>query len=347
MLDISILSVNVILLIFAKQILRFLQVDQKNVTQFNARVNIFRALNLLIIITLSYERTFSELDVQSIGFKLIAILMVIYMGNLSLHVLNYWIHRRYGRAREINGVKRTIETYRSRMLSILASIFMFVIILIAVINVIGFDSLLEAGGVIGFIGVFLALTQNSWAPDIFSGLIILNSGMFEEGDVIELPKEGCIGVVYKTKIFHTEILNLINNHRIMLRNARLRDQTIHNLSKFASARGLREMLTFQVGYEADPNQVRNMLAEALSTAVEDAEISIETADSAEIGILSTGDHAVEWVIYYYTKDVRNLLKTRQIVREIVLRLSKGYGVELETPMQHIARVSQEMVLEPA
>ena len=30
-----------------------------------------------------------------------------------------------------------------------------------------------------------------------------------------------IGVIYKTKLFHTEILNIVNNHRIMIKNSKL------------------------------------------------------------------------------------------------------------------------------
>ena len=63
---------------------------------------------------------------------------------------------------------------------------MFVMGLIACVRILGFDSLLEAGGLLGVMGVFLALTQASWAPDIISGLVILNSRMVEEGDVLQL-----------------------------------------------------------------------------------------------------------------------------------------------------------------
>jgi len=67
-------------------------------------------------------------------------------------------------------------------------------------------------------------------------------------------------------MFHTEILNLVNNHRVMLKNARLREFTIQNLSKFASAKGLREQLSFKIGYDISPEKVRKMFkaAEALN-----------------------------------------------------------------------------------
>jgi len=56
--------------------------------------------------------------------------------------------------------------------------------------------------VIGFIGVFLALTSNIWALDVFHGLIILNSAMFSEGDVIQFNDgEQIYGLVIRLKFF--------------------------------------------------------------------------------------------------------------------------------------------------
>ena len=47
--------------------------------------------------------------------------------------------------------------------------------------------------------------------------------------------------------------------------------------------------------------------------------------------MSTGDDAVEWALFYYTKDIRNLYKTRQTLRESVLKLSRKQGISLATP----------------
>lgn len=332
-LDVAILATNVLLLVFARKILQYLVIEDDD-KLFTFKVRLFRALNLLIIMVLGYQRLFSTMDVQSISFKVVAILIVIYSGYLFTHILNYFFRKLYGKQREIDGQKRNIETYQSRILSIIFSVFVFIIVLISVVRLIGFDSLLEAGGVIGFIGVFLALTNNAWAPDIFSGLIILNSRMAEEGDVIELPGvEGCLGVVYKTKLFHTEILNLVNNHRIMFKNAKLREQTIHNLSKFASAKGLRERLVFKIAYDVPEQQVRKMFELAHSMAQSNANINFEWDRENETGILEAGDHAVSWVMYYYTKDVKNLLLTRRRINEYVIKAARELSISLATPLR--------------
>ena len=208
--------------------------------------------------------------------------------------------------------------------------------MLSIIRLLGFDSLLEAGGVLGIVGVFLALTSSIWAPDIFHGLIILNSDMFSEGDVIQFKDgETVYGLVYKTKVFHTVILNIVNNHRIMIRNSKLRDFTLHNLSKFASAKGLRENLTFKIGYDVSPDKVKDLFETVYSMAKEDSGISIEEQYELEYGIKNTGDHAVDWVFYYYTKDVEKLMLTRQRLLLLMLEISIEKDISLSTPFTHI------------
>lgn len=227
-------------------------------------------------------------------------------------------------------------SYNSRALNLLSAIFFSIAALISVVQIFDFESLLEAGGVIGFVGIFLALTQAAWAPDIISGLIILNSRLVEEGDVIEVEadKGDIVGVVFKTKMFHTEILDLVSNHRLMIKNARLREYTIHNLSKFASARGLRDMVTFNIGYEVEPDDVRAMFLHAFETAKEDDDVAIREQYPLEIHIADTGDHAIEWVVYYYLKEIKQLVATRQRFREVVLTEANKYGISLATPLRH-------------
>ena len=72
------------------------------------------------------------------------------------------------------------ETYNARVLSMLLGVVIFAITFIANVRILGLDTWLEAGGVIGFVGVILALTQSAWAPDIISGLVILNSRLVGE-----------------------------------------------------------------------------------------------------------------------------------------------------------------------
>lgn len=333
LLDISVLSINIILMLFSKFIItKVSQETTPDRIKIN-RIHILRAMNLFMIIALGYYHFYSPVADNSIAFKLISVSMLIYCSYLLVHISSFFIRNKYGKSKEIDGETIRIETYNSRLLSIFSAVFIAIISLISIIQVLEFDSLLEAGGVIGFIGVFFALTQNAWAPDIFSGLIILNSGMVEEGDVVEINSDisSIIGVIFKTKVFHTEILNIVNNHRIMIKNSKLRSSTIHNLSKFASARGLRENIHFKIGYDVATDKVKAMFNSAYETAKENPDVTVEPQFPLEIGIIDTGDHAVEWSVYYYTKDIKNLIKTRQLMREHILHSAIENNISLATP----------------
>lgn len=328
-----IIGVNLLLMLFARVLLKQVYNEPDKISNISRKVMIFRALNLLIILAYGYFRFFQDKSNKTFLINIIGVLAIIYLAYLAMHIAHGFLVRIYGKEREINGEIKFISTYQTRLLSIFSSIFIGVIALIAIIRLLGFDSVLEAGGVIGLIGVFLALTSSIWAPDIFHGLIILNSDMFSEGDVIQFnDNERIYGLVYKTKVFHTVILNIPNNHRVMIRNSKLRDFTVHNLSKFASAKGLRENLSFKIGYDTSAEVVEDLFNTVYEIAKTDENIYIEEQYELEYGVKETGDHAVEWIFYYHTKNVDKLLLTRQRLLALMLKTSIEKGISLSTPL---------------
>ncbi len=335
----AIIGINLVLLFFAKRILVILGQDETEATGFKRKLAVFRALNVLMIIVYGYVKFYQPIassDVErGLAYKLIAVLAVLYLAYLSSNLLYYFIVKQYGKQREIKGKLRWIPTYQTRLLSIFASVFVSIIAMISIIHVLEFNSLLEAGGIVGFIGVMLALTQSSWAPDIFSGLILLNSDMLQEGDVIQIKESKSVyGLVYKTKVFHTVILSLADNHRIMIRNTKLRDFIIHNLSKFASAKGLREHLIFKIGYDVSIEECHQLFEAAIEKVRVNMEADIETKHDFEYVINDTGDHAVEWKFYYYTKKVDKLINIRQKLMEFILETANERKISLATPLTH-------------
>ncbi len=326
------LVVNLVLLVFSRPLLKFLLKGRDEEKGGSKKLHIFRAVNLFILLFVLFSQFLApHLDKHWIN-RLLGVMVISYLAYLLSHVMDYVINNKFGHKHQLNGEERISATYRSRLISLLLNLFITLIAVIAVVQSFGFESMLEKG-VIGFIGVMLALTQGAWAPDLISGLVILNSNLVEEGDVIEFRDgETILGSVFKTKMFHTEILNLKNNHRIMIQNARLRSMTLHNLSKFASARGLRESLKFNVGYDISCSKVEEMAEQAFRKLDESGETAIESKLPVVIRITNAGDYAVEWTLFYYTKDVRHLLRTRQAVMRAMFEASKEMHLSLATPL---------------
>ncbi len=329
----TLIAVNSALLLLSRPILsRILATSDERLSSF--RLNAFRGLNVLMLLTVGTGVVLGH-DAGERGWllKLVLILATVWCFYLALQLAGYGLRQRYGVRRKVDGKEVLSDSWTSRLLYLLVCGFLSVLCLVAAIQIAGFNSLLQTTGVLGFLGVFLALTQSSWLPDLAAGLVLLNGRMLEEGDVVQLrfgeTRSTC--AVHKTKFFHTELLDIADNHRIMVSNAWLRAQPLHNLSKFASAKGLREALYFKIGYEVAPSSVRAVAEAAVAAAIEDG-VPIEVQHPVEVVLHDTGDHALEWMVCYYTKSVRKRLLTRQQFREYILKEAVRGGVSLATPL---------------
>ena len=289
-----------------------------------------RVLNFLIIVAVLINTLY--LEKSDWLAKTTQCLIVIYFAVLFTQIINFFIRQRFGKVKTTKNKTVISDTYSSRGLSLIVACVMAIIAIISCLRLLGLNSLLEAGGALGVIGLVLAMTQASWAPDIISGLIILNSRFCEDGDVIQFNLDGkeIVASIFKTKLFHTEILDLANNHRVMVRNAKLRDCGIQNLSRFASAKGLRERLLFNIDYKHSENEVTEMINRAFKT-IDQAEGAREEQYEPEIMVFDTGDYAVTWAVYYYIKDVKRLLSIRQMFRSYILEESIKSDISLATP----------------
>lgn len=338
-LDLLILTVNLLLMALANPIMRLIYHGKESDRYFKLRVQVFRAFNLAVIAAFFYYHIYLPGGEKGAGIKLLSFVIVMYLGYVASHGISLLIHSQYGKCKELNGSTSIVETYHSRLLNIISNLLLTIVMVVAIVRILGFESWLEAGGVLGVIGVFLALTQNVWAPDLFGGLIMLNSRKLETGDVIEFQtEERFTTIVHKTRLFHTELLNLVNNHRMMIRNSRLRDLIIHNLSRFASAKGLRERITFKIGYDVPVETVRAMFAEVFEQLKANSELPIETQHDLEVATVDAGDFAVKYAIFYYTKDIRKILRTRFQVIEHVICCAAKKNIQLSTPILQSAEV---------
>jgi small-conductance mechanosensitive channel len=330
-----VVAANLLLMLFAPRLIERFAPGKSNVKRF--RITLMRGINLLILAAVLYPAfSATQPDERAVLTRLASIVVVIYLAYLIAVVIDDLVRRKYGKRQNSAEQETWSDTYHSRMLGLLISSFIGIVALITVIRLAGLSSLLEAGGVIGFIGVFLALTQAAWAPDIISGLLLLNSDMVSEGDVIEIDDGSkLLARVFKTKVFHTVLVDVIDNHRVMIGNARLRNCTIHNLSRFASARGLRERLVFKIGYDVSPERVKKLFHTAFDTICQDESIAIDPTHPLEIRVLDTGDHAVEWGVFYYIKEIVQKVKSRQAFMEEILLVSVNHDISLATPQTHV------------
>lgn len=303
------------------------------------RASMMRVLNAAIILAVLIDAYLLQHN-SELASKITRSLMVVYFSVVATQIINYFVRQRFGKKRVNNNTVSISDTYSSRGLSLIVTTVIALVAVISCLRILGFNSLLEAGGALGIAGIALAMTQAAWAPDIIAGLIILNSRLCEEGDVIQFNMDGdkIVASVFRTKLFHTELLDLANNHRLMIRNNKMRDYGLQNLSRFASAKGLRECMLFKIGYEHSKDEVSAMISRAFDK-IDQVEGAREEQYAPEIMVYDTGDYAVTWAVYYYIKDVKRLLAIKQIFRAYILQESIRSEISLATPDLHSADIN--------
>ena len=319
-----------LVLIFSRQIvMRFTKVDDGK----SWRLRLLRSAMLVIVGSLVAYDVVLPLEQHPFVTRSIAVMLVIFVGYLTAVVVHGLITQRFGRRRDINGEQISTETYNSRMLSLVSGTMIFAVTSVAVIQILGFEELLHAGGVFGLVGVMLALTQSSWAPDLIGGLVILNSGMIEEDDVLEISDgDRFLAVVFRTKMFHTELLDLERNNRVMIQNSRLRGQTVRNLSKFASAAGLRERLLYNIAYDIAEKKVAKLFEKVFDNLERSKDVAIAFDRGFELMPIAADNYSVRWAFLYHIKEVRKLLSTRASINSEVIRVAAEEGIALATPL---------------
>ena len=324
--DLITVAASLILLLAARPICRWLNQDDGLAT----RISMMRSLNVLIIAAVAVN-LISAYSLPAVT-RVTQALIVVYFAVLSTQLLTFAIRLRFGKKRTTHNTTVYSDTYSSRGLSLIVTTIITVITIVTCLRVLGLNSLLEAGGALGILGLLLVTTQASWAPDIISGLIILHSRLCEEGDVVQFRLDGdqVVATVFKTKLFHSEFLDLANNHRFMVRNAKLRDLGLQNLSRFASSKGLRECILLNIGYEHAEKDVTGMVERAFAR-IEADDLLNEAHSTPEVRVAATADDAVTWAVYYYIKDVKQVLGIKQLCRAALLAEANESQIALATP----------------
>ncbi len=289
-------------------------------------------------------------------------ILTLFAAILLCNFFNKWARKRFGTEKVIDGQKEVIPTYYSRLTGLLFSIVISIKVVYLLVKIWQMDSLLQTTGFVGVIAAFLVLTNAIWLPDIYYGLVILNSDMFEDGEAVRFTEQGPIYVINRISLIYTTLLNVENNNKAMIRNSKIMDNKIENLTRRASVEGLRQSLSFKVSYpkfddvtgengEKDSHlrsevdryyhKLETMFKEANEYVQKNSEESIAQNTPFDWGIVNAGDYALEIIMHYYlaplpatklTKKLRKIIyESRKKVVHAVYMQSIIHGIELSTP----------------
>ena len=182
-LHLLVLIINLLLLVFSKPIVSLFRKNREN----DFQLSIFRTLNILFLFfhLLDFVLIVFHKDYQNVFSRMAWMLVTIYLGVFFFSFLSYLSRRKFGIQKKFDDKISYIDTYNSRLVDLIILVAISIISLYVIIDIWDFDSLLQTTGIFGITAAFLALTNQIWAPDMFYGMVILNSKMLEDGE--ELP----------------------------------------------------------------------------------------------------------------------------------------------------------------
>lgn len=344
---------NIALFIFAKPLLNFLAPGQNNDT----KIKVFRALNVLVLLLHALDIVLSGANegyrhyFVNLGYSL----MAVYAGMLAYSFLSTLSQKRFGREHLVDEKTSYSETYSSRLVNLMLLIVIVITAVYGLILIWEADSLLETTGIFGILIAFLAFTSNIWAPDIISGLIILNSQSIEDGDVVTIDGHENEYVISRVTLIYVILYDIRNNHRTLMRNSQFTNNRVDNLSRVASTSGIRQGLSYKIGYpqftgEADERaaqlslfekDIEQMFTRAFDACTADEDIKINAVQPFEWALTNAGDYALEYTLWFYLERIpstkitsrlrQHLMGTIYKVNQEVYRASILENLDLSTP----------------
>lgn len=355
---------NLLVLVFAGTILGWFNPGKSVIFQaavLRLGAMIFLIMHLLDVVLVNVLPSYQNYFIR-FGLTVATLLGSLIVFNIFSH----FSRQKFGREREIEGDVIYLDSYNSRLMDMCASVVIFLVALYLLIVIWELDDLLQTTGFLGIIFAFLALTNAIWAPDLYYGMVVLNSNMLEDGDVVRISGHPDEYVIARVSLIYTTLLDVRNNHRVLIRNSQLISSRVDNLSKRASADGIRHYLDFNIGYpetvdqnnqqEGDINpfnhfmsRVEKMFQSAYDDLIEREESKLNPNIPFEIILLDSGNYALTFRLYYYveaipntkvTKTVRQYLsQTPSLIQQAVNRAASAHGIELATPVLYARQES--------
>lgn len=349
-----VLLANLSLLLLARPVLSLIDSGGDQ----DKRIKIFQTLNVLVLILHAIDLIFLRVSnsYENYFIRVGLSLMTVYTGLFLQTFGNYLSRRRFGTEKIFDDNSVFVDSYSSRLVDIIFLSVVVVTMIYALIKIWGADSMLETTGIFGILAAFLAFTSNIWAPDIISGLIILNTQVLEDGDVVVVDGYPDEYIISKVTLIYVILYDIRNNHRTLIRNSQFTQSKIDNLSRVASTDGIRQSLTYNIGYPSFStndeeqrqkqllsfrNRIDRLFDKVQQQCIERKDIAISEKRTFEWALTSTGDYALQYTLWFYldklpttkvTASVRkHFVGTRYKVNELVYYQSVIEQIELATP----------------
>ncbi len=193
----------------------------------------------------------------------------------------------------------------------------------------GVDVMVFVAG-LGILGIILGIGLQDTISNFFSGLWIMMDQPFAEGDTILYKEQYC--EVLKVGFRTTRLYNILNHDYLIVPNNDLANQPITNLVE--PDLNLRVTLEVGVEYGSPIGKVKEIIMEAI-----DAQPSVVQDDFERkpvVNFKEFGDDSLEFLSWYYVREVLDQWRTKGLVQEHVDRRFKEEGIVVAFPQRTVS-----------
>ena len=323
-----VISINILIFIFGGKVLKMLNHGEE---VYKKKLKTLRMANLFLFSLFFLTNLIDTQLFQKIIMSVTSILGIYLFWEFGM----FYIEKRYSKEADINGKTVRLETYQSDIFKGVATVFTVIFGVITVTNVWELQSLWQTGGIIASLLAFFAITHSSWLPDNIGGLITLHKGNVEAGDVIRflLDGEEVLGYVGKITLTDVTVYDMVDKHKIYVRNSKFRDVTLHILSKSSSSssEGILQYIDLNIGYSTKSSVVEMFSKEVFERACERSK-AVNKEKGVRVEVVNNGDYAVMWRLFYYT-NARNMKESEFAMNRAAKDVAEAFqGLSLDTPL---------------
>lgn len=186
----------------------------------------------------------------SLGTKLIASIVVLFIGSKVIKFIKRWIKR----SPKLDKVDLGVRTFLSSFAGI--SLYIFLFISVAMILGIPTTSFITA---LASCGVAIGLALQGALSNLAGGIMILIFKPFKVGDYINTSSVS--GTVSNISIMYT-VLTTPDNKVITIPNGTLTNSVVEN---YSAVENRRVDLTFTTGYDCDVDKVKSILMDVVNS----------------------------------------------------------------------------------
>ena len=318
--------INLLILIFGKQIINHLSVQ--TVGAAPPQLRLLRILNAILFLTYFFAVAFQFQLGSNISHTGLLVLLTYLVWQLTHSI----ILKKYGRKREVEGTSIYVESYTSSNLKLIALLILGVISGLVFLNLWKLEWLLQTTSFLGALAVLIFTTKDYWLKDFISGIIVISNGNIERGDVIRIPDENILAIVLETRTMLTLLRDVIRNHNITVPNSLLLNKQVEILTT-ESRKGIYDYVEFNIGYETDSEKAKAYLLDVWKRACK-ITATINSEREGNIMLVENGDHAVTWRVLYNLRFEHEITTARNAVKLAAFELQDEHDVKLPTPLTH-------------